>query len=239
MVLDVLGTAVQYKVYARKGRNPQIKYFIGWDEANPTPERQWTQFSEAGDAEAAVRRRVEQQLRSASAAPESGGSSSGNGAAMQAVAQEEAASADASSGMDTASGMQAECGTEAPAATETTDSPDAFGGLDDMMSDVVHAGGEVDNRRVSSRRRSAPSRLHPTAELPPGELQRLGGGRATGQRRALAEEKECMRPECVAIHAECVATRVENVRLRQKLEAETSRHAALSRVRSPPPTVRC
>ena len=35
--IDVSGTAVRYKVYPRKGRKPQIKYCIGFDDANPMP----------------------------------------------------------------------------------------------------------------------------------------------------------------------------------------------------------
>ena len=66
--------------------------------------------------------------------------------------------------------------------------------------------------------------LDPAAELPPGERFRLEGGRATGKRRALADECECKRPKCVA-------TRAENAEVRQKLEAETSRRAVLAVVR--------
>ena len=112
--------------------------------------------------------------------------------------------------------MEAASSTEA--ANVATASTDGFGGLEDMMADVVQAGGEVGNRRASSRKRAAPQKLDPTAELPAGELFRLGGGRATGQRRALAEEHECLRPDCVA-------TRAENAELRKKLEDETRRRA--------------
>ena len=98
--------------------------------------------------------------------------------------------------------------------------PDLFGNVADTMADLESAGGEGGRRR-SSRQRAAPSLLNPTAELPPGELFRLEGGRATGKRRALADECECKRPKCVA-------TREENTQLRQKLEAETSRRAVLA-----------
>ena len=70
MDIDVSGTAVRYKVYARKGRKPLIKYCIGFDEENPEPERNWQQFSDASDPEAAVRAAVLKQLPAASAASE-------------------------------------------------------------------------------------------------------------------------------------------------------------------------
>lgn len=116
--------------------------------------------------------------------------------------------------------------------------PDPFSGLADTMAAVESAGGESGIRR-SSRKRSAPSMLDPAAELPPGELFRLGGGRATGQRRALAEETECMRAGCVATRADNCLLRTENVQLRQRLEAETRRcavvsnHPALASLRPP------
>eukprot|EP00966_Prymnesium_polylepis_P043868 1016477-Prymnesium_polylepis.1 len=110
---------------------------------------------------------------------------------------------------------------------EVAAEPDPFGALAETMAGVESAGGETGIRR-SSRKRSPTQMLDPADKLKPGERFRLEGGRATGQRRALAEEKECMRPRCVA-------ARAENDRLREKLEAETNRRAALSQIRSPPP----
>jgi|EP00966_Prymnesium_polylepis_P111269 hypothetical protein len=66
MDIDVSGTAVRYKVYARKGRKPLIKYCVGFSQTNPEPERTLQQFSDAGDPEAAVRAVVLKQLPAAS-----------------------------------------------------------------------------------------------------------------------------------------------------------------------------
>ena len=129
------------------------------------------------------------------------------------VLEKQAASSSSSAAVEGDSGRDAD--------TE----PDLFSGLGVTMAGVESAGGETGIRR-SSRKRSATQMLDPAAELPHGELSRLRGDRATGQRWALAEkgwhtlalEQECRRPDCVA-------TLAENAQLRQKLEAETSRHA--------------
>ena len=52
---SVDGSAVQYKVYTEKKKKPKIKFCVDFDAADPQPEREWEQFRDDGDAEAAVR----------------------------------------------------------------------------------------------------------------------------------------------------------------------------------------
>ena len=52
------GHSVRYKVYVEKGRKPKIKFCIGFDAADPVPEREWDQFRSDGDPDAAVRAAV-------------------------------------------------------------------------------------------------------------------------------------------------------------------------------------
>ena len=59
------GVSVRYKVYPEKKRKPKIKYCIGFDDANPTPEREWAQFRDDGDPDAAVRGAVRKELGTA------------------------------------------------------------------------------------------------------------------------------------------------------------------------------
>ena len=56
--ITVAGLNVRYKVYPEKKKKPKIKYCIGFDKDDPTPEREWDQFRSDEDPEAAVRNAV-------------------------------------------------------------------------------------------------------------------------------------------------------------------------------------
>lgn len=49
------GSAVRYKVYPEKNRKAKIKLCVRFDPEDPKPEREWNQFRDDGDPEAAVR----------------------------------------------------------------------------------------------------------------------------------------------------------------------------------------
>ena len=49
------GSAVRYKVYPEKKRKSKIKLCVRFDPDDPKPEREWDQFRDDGDPEAAVR----------------------------------------------------------------------------------------------------------------------------------------------------------------------------------------
>ena len=49
------GSAVRYKVYPEKKRKAKIKLCVRFDPDDPKPEREWDQFRDDGDPEAAVR----------------------------------------------------------------------------------------------------------------------------------------------------------------------------------------
>ena len=49
------GSAVRYKVYSEKNRKAKIKLCVRFDPDDPKPEREWDQFRDDGDPEAAVR----------------------------------------------------------------------------------------------------------------------------------------------------------------------------------------
>ena len=49
------GSAVRYKVYHEKNRKPKVKLCVRFDPDDPKPEREWDQFRDDGDPEAAVR----------------------------------------------------------------------------------------------------------------------------------------------------------------------------------------
>ena len=52
------GSLVRYKVYPEKKRKAKIKFCIGFDPENPTPEREWQQIRSDGDAEDAIRAEI-------------------------------------------------------------------------------------------------------------------------------------------------------------------------------------
>ena len=56
--ITVAGLHVRYKVYPEKKKKPKIKYCIGFDKDDQTPEREWDQFRSDEDPEAAVRNAV-------------------------------------------------------------------------------------------------------------------------------------------------------------------------------------
>ena len=55
IVSSVDGSTVRYKVYPEKQRKSKIKLCVRFDPDNPLPEREWDQFRDDGDPEAAVR----------------------------------------------------------------------------------------------------------------------------------------------------------------------------------------
>ena len=58
----VSGVIVRYKIYAEKNKKPKIKFCVGFDVQNPTPEREWDQFRSDGDAEAVVQEAAQKLL---------------------------------------------------------------------------------------------------------------------------------------------------------------------------------
>ena len=58
--ITVAGLNVRYKVYPEKKKKPKIKYCIGFDKNDPTPEREWDQFRSDKDPETAVREAMEE-----------------------------------------------------------------------------------------------------------------------------------------------------------------------------------
>ena len=50
--ITVAGLNVRYKVYPEKKKKPKIKYCVGFDKSNPTPEREWEQFRSDKDPDA-------------------------------------------------------------------------------------------------------------------------------------------------------------------------------------------
>ena len=64
------GSAVRYKVYPEKKRKSKIKLCVRFDPNDPKPEREWEQFRDDGDPEAAVRVAARRLLGGSSAPTE-------------------------------------------------------------------------------------------------------------------------------------------------------------------------
>ena len=172
--------------------------------------------AEAEDHEDAARRwlateRGQRHVADAAAA-------SGN-LAVGAVATEAPAAAPQASGTVVTGSFE-------PADDADVHEPGLFADVADIMTGIEDAGGEVGRRR-SSRQTTVPKLLDPAADLPPGERFRLEGGRATGQRYEMGEEKDCTRPRCIADREKHVELQRKHAELQLKYDTETRRHAPL------------